>query len=91
MAEECDIRGVVGQILWSYHVAASVQGYTIRLNKKTRRGTLRATLATSDTFKLAQQPLTFVALGLGRWAMTDHQIDNGTVTATLAPFKETIQ
>jgi hypothetical protein len=91
MPGELEIRGVVAQITWSYHVAATVQGYTIRLNKKTGGGTLRATIASADAFKLAQQPLTFVALfgkGVKRWALTLQTFTHGTVTATLAPFQE---
>lgn len=93
MAEEYEIRGVAAQIYWVYHVAASVQGYTVRITKKTGCGTVRATLASSDAFRLAQSPLVFAALlgkGMKKWAMSSIAINHGTVTATLAPFKETV-
>jgi hypothetical protein len=90
---EITIRGVVGQIKWSYYVAAGINGYRVIVNRKTGTGTLRGTVVVSDAFKMAQRPLEFVALHKGgewRWAITSHQITNGTVTATLAPLKEMV-
>jgi len=91
------IRSAIGQITWSYYVAAALHGCLVRINKKTRTGTLRATLVESDKFKLAQQPLEFVMfIGQGkaqrpvRSAIVSHEIDpkTATITAVLAPLKE---
>lgn len=93
MAEEFQIRGVIARITWSYYTCAAIHGYTVRVNKKTRAGSLRATIVESDAFKLTQRPLEFVApihKGTMRWEIVSHSISNGTVTATLAPIKESV-
>jgi len=92
MPEEIQYRGVIGQITWSYHVAAAVHGYVATINKRTHGGRLRATVVTSDAFKLTQRPLYFVAphrAGAFRWRIDTIEIDTlGTVLATLSPAEE---
>lgn len=85
------LRGVIGQIKWSYYVAAALHGYTVEYDKELKTWSLTGTVVTSDPFKLSQQPLEFVAphkSGAWRWAVVSHQISNGTVYATLTPIKE---
>ncbi len=79
------ITGVVGQIKWSYYVAAAINGYTVT---RTPEGVWRLTGAViqSDAFKLTQRPLVFVAPhanGAWRWPILTCSIANGTVTASL--------
>jgi len=80
------ITGVVGRIEWSYFVAAAINGYTV-----TRNGTewaLRATVVSSDAFKLRQRPLIFVAphnKGEWRWAIRALSLENGRLVADLDP------
>ena len=91
MSETLQIRGVVGQIRWAYYVAAAVHGYTVVVNKKTGAGTLRATIVSSDAFRLSQHGLVFAATHKGgewRWTIDTLQISGGTVTGTLSRFKE---
>ena len=81
------IRGVVGQIKWSYYIAAAIHGYTVKRDKETKAWSLVGTVVTSDAFKMAQRPLEFVAptqKGDWRWTIESHRIVNGTVTATLS-------
>lgn len=82
------VRGVVGQVKWSYYIAAAINGYTV-----TREGSqwsLSATVVLSDAFKLSQKPLMFVAPhqhGEWRWPITDLQLnkESGQLTAQLGP------
>lgn len=90
MAEGVQIRGVVGQIKWSYYIAAGIHGYTVKHDKKRGLWSLIGTVVVSDAFKMAQRPLEFVAphkKGAWRWAIVSHQINNGTVRATLSPLQ----
>lgn len=84
------IRGVVGQIRWSYYVAASVTNFTVTRHGSTTgatvRWTLRATLVLADAFKLSRKPLVFqveTKKGLMTWPITDLVITDRDVTATL--------
>jgi hypothetical protein len=80
------IKGVVGQIMWGYYPAASINGYTV-----VRNGTawsLRATVVMSDAFKMTQKPLIFIAPhqhGRWSWPIKSVQIQNGALTAELGP------
>lgn len=82
------IRGVVGQVKWSYYNAAAINGYTVT-RSKTGGWSLRATVVLSDAFKLAQRPLFFVALhAKGEWRWPIESFDLGpsqTLVATLGP------
>jgi hypothetical protein len=85
------ITGVVGQIKWSYYVAAAINGYTVtRTPENTWR--LRGTVVLSDAFKLAKQPLMFVAPhrlggvdGEWRWPILEMEMADGSLTAKLGP------
>lgn len=92
-AEGLQIRGVIGQIKWSYYIAAGVHGYTVTRDKQTKVWSLVATVVVSDAFKMAQRPLIFVAphkKGEWRWEIVSHQLVNGTVRATLTPIQELV-
>lgn len=94
------LTGVVGSIQWGYYTAAGIHGYRI-VRSKDGLWSLTATVVLSDAFKMAQTPLTFVALrttkGLDgicvvktewRWPMlATSPIDPNTkqVTARLGP------
>ena len=54
------IRGVVGQIRWSYYTAAAINGYTVT-RSKAGEWSLSATVVLADAFKISQRPLLFVA------------------------------
>lgn len=85
------IRGVVGQIKWSYYVAAALHGFTVQRDKESGRWELTGTVVTSDAFRLSQSPLEFVVPhkhGVWRWTVLSHAISQATVTATLALIKE---
>lgn len=90
-SEGLQIRGVVGQIMWSYYVAAALHGYTVQHDRETGQWRLRGTVVTSDMFKLRQRPLEFVApheKGAWRWIIESHDIQQGTIRAILSPSKE---
>jgi hypothetical protein len=94
VGEYRQIRGVVGQITWSYYVAAAIHGYTVRQHKQTGASSLVGTVVSADTFRLTQAPLQFVAphaKGEWRWNISTLKITDGTVHATLTPIKETVQ
>jgi hypothetical protein len=82
------IRGVVGQIKWSYYTAAAINGYIVRRSTD-GAWSLSATVVLADAFKLTQKPLLFVApheRGVWRWPIVD--ILDGHPTrfrATLGP------
>ncbi len=83
------IRGVVGQINWAYYTAAAIHGYTVQRDKSTGLWNMRGTVVTSDAFRLSQRPLLFVATHTKwKWTIDTFKIVNGTVEATLSPFKE---
>jgi hypothetical protein len=85
----CVIRGVVGTIKWAYYNAAAINGYRVT---QTPDGQwhLRATVVPglSDSFKLSQRPLRFVApteKGEWTWPIRELTIEHGTLRASLGP------
>lgn len=83
---ETRISGAVGQIMWAYHVAAAIRGFTVSRTRSTWK--VRGTVASSDAFKITQRPLTFVAphaKGEWSWPIVDLQVSGGQMTATLGP------
>ena len=87
------LTGVVGQIKWSYYVAAAINGYAVTRTGKgeSAQWSLRGTIVNADAYKMAQRPLHFVAphqKGEWRWQITSHDIQDGTITATLGQFVE---
>lgn len=80
------LKGVNGQIKWSYHVAAEVNGYTVTCSKPERKWALRATVTKVDELKLSQSPLIFVAThkeGEWRWPIVTLEREGNTVAASL--------
>lgn len=82
------IRGVVGEIRWGdgagAYRAAAINGYRVTpADKHRQRWTLSGTVVLSDSFKMAQRPLYFVAKLRGghewRWPIVrlDVQVQNG--------------
>lgn len=86
------LKGVVGQVKWSYYVAAAINGYTI--SRTGDEWKLTATVVSSDAFKLSRKPLLFVALhekGDWRWPIVGYELNRGTLTAQLDAPLETNQ
>lgn len=83
------LTGVVGLIKWHYYTAAAINGYTVAWSKDRTQWTLTATVVLSDAFKMAQQPLTFVAKhekGEWRWPILELIVFREHVlTAKLGP------
>jgi len=82
------IRGVVGQLKWSYYMAGAINGYTVERTGAT--WTLTGALVMSDPFKLSQRPLVFVAPHQGgewRWPVLALDVVNQQVYATLGPLE----
>jgi len=92
LAEDCVVRGKSGQIKWSYYTAAIVSPYSVRFNRTTRNGSLRAVLVNSDKFKMAQKPLEFVApfkKRTIRYAIASYELEPpAMIHAVLVPVKE---
>lgn len=95
------ITGVVGSIRWGYYTAAGIHGYRVARSKD-GVWSLTATVVLADAFKMAQTPLTFVALrtkkGLDgtcvvktewRWAILSCERTEHALTARLGPPEET--
>jgi hypothetical protein len=94
------ITGVVGAIKWHYYTAAGIEGYTVTRSKD-GQWSLRAQVVLSDAFKMAQRPLTFVAMhakkGLDgqcvvksewRWPILSLTAEAHQLTARLGPPSE---
>jgi hypothetical protein len=81
------LKGVNGQIKWSYHVAAELNGYTVsRTPEKT--WSMRGTVKQADAFRLGQRPLMFIAPHKGgewRWPIESITYEGNTVSASLGP------
>jgi hypothetical protein len=81
------ITGVVGRVQWSdYAVAADVSGY--RITRTGAEWSLRATVTSSNPFRMAQAPLTFIApteRGTWRWPILSCEIREGELIARLGP------
>lgn len=78
------ITGVKARIDWSYYPAAALLHYTV--TKGTAGWRVSATVVASDSFKLSQAPLVFVAphaKGEWRWPITQWSIEGGRLTAAL--------
>lgn len=91
MGDALQIRGVVGQIKWSYYNAAAIHGYTVRRDKTSHQWSMTGTVVASDAFKLSQRPLMFVAphkRGAWKWEIRSLEIQAGTVRATLSDPQE---
>jgi hypothetical protein len=84
------VQGVIGQVRWSYYIAAAVHGYAVMHDEKTDTWSLKANIVNHDSFKLSQRPLAFVALhanGSWRWPIRDFNIHQGVMTARLGPME----
>jgi hypothetical protein len=80
------LTGVVGRVKWAYYDAALIEGYAVA--RTAEEWSLRATVVMSDAFKMAQQPLVFVAPhqhGQWRFPILSHELTSGTLTARLGP------
>lgn len=84
------IRGVVGQVKWSYYIAAAINGYTVTRGPD-GSWSLQGVVVLSDAFKLSQRPLLFVAPhqhGEWQWPILECHILSGAITARLgAPIE----
>lgn len=89
MDQGLTVRGAEGSLRWAYHQAATLRDWTL---EKTDGGyALSATVVRSDTLRVSQRPLTFVApiqAGAWRFPVTTLQITGVSLRATLGP-KET--
>jgi hypothetical protein len=69
------IRGVVGQITWSYYTAAAINGYTVT-RTKAGQWSLAATVVVANAYNLRQRPLMFVAPhAKGEWRWPIESLD----------------
>lgn len=90
MGSGLQIRGVIGQVKWSYYVAAGIHGYTVQRDQA-GAWSLRGSVVVSDAFKLSQRPLFFVAphaKGEWRWPLQSSELVAGVLTARLGPLIE---
>jgi hypothetical protein len=78
------VRGVHGEIRWSYYLAARVHGYALTYANQQWR--LVATLVEPDAFKLAQRPLIFAAptrRAVMRWPIVSYTRRGDSFSAEL--------
>jgi hypothetical protein len=82
-ANSITVKGQEGRIVWGYHTAARLAAWCIDGH------TLTATVQESDTFRVTQQPLTFVvSRPTGSpwvWTVASLQVAGQTLTASLLP------
>jgi hypothetical protein len=84
------VRGIIGQVKWSYYNAAAIHGYAVSRSEQ-GQWSLRASVVMADAFKLSQRPLVFVAptqRGDMRWPITDLNLSEGVLVANLGPPEE---
>ena len=79
------IRGAVAAVAWGYYNAAAIEGYSIT---RSAAGAWSVTgrVVMSDSFKLSQRPLFFVAphqRGEWRWPITTMRVTEGQLVADL--------
>jgi hypothetical protein len=79
------IQGVIATVVWGYYNAAAIEGYTVTFSAA---GAWSATgrVVMSDSFKLSQRPLMFVApfdRGRWRWPITSMHVHEGQLVAEL--------
>lgn len=91
MTHRLTLTGKVAVVQWGYAAAASIGPWAITVLPD--GGTLTATVVSADSFKVSQQPLTFVVARpsgqVWRWPITLLQIAGESLTATLGPPVET--
>ncbi len=80
--------GTAAELRWSYHVAAALGPW--EMTSGADGHTVTATVRSSDTFKVSQQPLTFVVTRPGGltwcWPVTKVlQVTDRTLEAVLGP------
>jgi hypothetical protein len=76
-------------VRWGYYIAGRVTAWTATFSSG--KWALTATLSEPDTYRLAQQPLVFVAhhaKGAWSWPIDTLQIMGAGLTAELGPQKE---
>ena len=77
------LKGVDGEIRWSYHRAATLGTWTLDA------GRLTAKVTTSNAFQLSQQPLTFTVRrsngAVWSWPICEIHIDGSSLSAVLVP------
>ena len=87
MSHRLTLTGKSAVVQWGYAAAATIGPWAITVLPD--GGTLTATVVSADTFKVSQQPLTFVVTRqpghCWRWPITMLQIADGSLTATLGP------
>lgn len=86
------LTGPVGKIKWAYYVAADVHGFTVVRNRQTKQLSLSGVLGESNSYNLAQRPLTFIAPykdGEWRWPIESITIEHHIIRATLGPMETT--
>lgn len=84
MIGKLPVRGVHGEIRWSYFLAARVDGYA--LSYVNQEWTLVANLREADAYKLAQRPLIFAAptkRSVWRWPIVALTRRGDSIWATL--------
>jgi|SRR6516164_7935935 hypothetical protein len=89
MGDGVEIRGVTASIKWAYHVAATLQGFSIRHDKRAGRWTAGGRIAVSNSYFLAQRPLELEvphAGGAWRWRVRAITVDGQAIRATLEPL-----
>lgn len=91
MADSVTIRGVVGELRWGYHHAATVRDWTAVRTSPTDPGSLTATIVDVDAYRVSQRPIVFVPHKDKPWAwpIASLQIADGVLNAQLVPPQET--
>jgi len=85
------LKGVTGEIRWSYLPAAVFGPWRVETQEDTALSTLTGTLVSVDGYRVTQSPLVAV-VSVGRrrltWPITDMQISGDTITAVLGLRQE---
>ena len=85
------VRGVIGRLEWGYFTAAAIHGYMV--TRTADVWYLRASVVSTDAYKLAQRPLIFVAPTKGgewRWTVRHYTLAAGTLTAEMEPLPDAL-
>ncbi len=83
-----ELSGVAARLLWGYHEAATLGGWTVRREGAGWR--LEARVGSVHTFRVTRRPLVLEARharGAWRWPIEELQVGADALTARLGPLE----
>lgn len=85
MPNKTSIVGAAAELRWGYAVAATLGAWSV--NGEPGAWTFDAEIVKSDSFRLAQRPLTVVTPNGWRWAVDSIAFGGNALTAIISPIE----